>query len=569
MVELLNYRFVEEEFSPSYIPNQSNAVGTIFNGEWSSAWQYMDNRSISNSVTSWANPSYHFVNAYSFAPAFKFYASSCYNGDYRPYYAFINQYRDAGTYCAMSKKTYPSASDPYIIGIEFCHTTAKFESFTFKVRSSAPTQMAKDIEILGSKDGENFVSLVTYTNTLFTANATFNVPIPVDKQDWYKSYRFKTTSSSKGSGYVLFGFITPVGKWKSYRLREVPLFEKGNVNIKSPKDGSDISAPIRKNKKDFNGAYGDTFNIHRTGIKCKVPNKSYRSDGTVRRYYKKNTFSRPNLTTNGTLGVSSFACFAHSVYNATYDAWKCFDGNKTSTYWRCTVGNGAYIGWYYEYPLNVTGFTWTNYSTAPKYYRVQASHNGEEWRDIYVGTNTNTTSKSSWTASFSNSNYYKYYRIYVDTTSSGVTYCLDLAITGTYLVESTSSNYDIAMDVNDYLLDWQITEGSYTFTSAGTVTFTVPRGVKTIYVDCGTSSSSEYSQSVYCNDVLWAERGSYYWSDGESSGYESYATSNYISVTSGETYTLTINTSSMSTYPTISWSKTINSTTPTINAEVK
>ena len=556
-MEYLNYRFVEEEFSSSYIPNQSNTVGSMFQGEWSGAWQYTNT---SYGSVTWANPSYCFINAYGFSPAFKIYASSCYGADYKPHYSFIEQYRDAGSYCALSKNTYPSASDPYIIGIEFCHTTAKFESFTFKVRSSAQTQMAKDIEILGSKDGVNFITLTTYTNTEFTASGTFNVPIPTAKQDWYKAYRFKTTSSSKGSGYVLFGFITPVGKWKSYRLRNVPLFEKGNVNVTSQTNGSDISAPVMKNKATHYGAYGDIFNKYRTNIKCKVPNKSYRSDGTLRKYYKKYTFSRPNLTANGTDGVSSFASFAHSVYSTTYDAWKCFDGDKTSTYWRCTTGDGAYIGWYYEYPLNVTGFTWTNYSTAPKYYRVQASHNGEEWRDIYIGTNTNTTSKSSWSASFSNSDYYKYYRIYVDTTSSGVTYCLDLDITGTYLVEATSSSYDVYVDINDYLLDWQIDTGSYTFTSAGTFTFTIPRGVHTIYVACGTSSGNTYSQSVYGDGKFWADYGRYEESDSESSWYVDYGENNYVEVVPGKTYTIKVNSSGMKTYPTISWSKVINNT---------
>ena len=557
-MEYLNYRFVEEEFSSSYIPNQSNTVGGMFQGEWSGAWQYTDTSY--KTVSSWNNPSYQFINAYGFSPAFKFYASSCYSYDYRPHYAFINEYRDGRTYCALSKNAYPSASDPYIIGIEFCHTTAKFESFTFKVRNGDPTRMAKDIEILGSKDGINFTSLTTYTNTEFTSNATFNVPIPTNKQDWYKAYRFKTTSSSAGSGWVMFGFITPVGKWKSYRLRNVPLFDKGNVNVTSQANGSDISAPIIKNKATHYGAYGDIFNNYRTNIKCKVPNKSYRSDGTVRKYYKKYTFSCPTLTANGTPGVSSFASFAHSVYSTTYDAWKCFDSDKTSTYWRCTVGDGAYIGWYYEYPLNVTGFTWTNYSTAPKYYRVQASHNGEEWRDIYIGTNTNTTSKSSWTASFSNSNYYKYYRIYVDTTRSGVTYCLDLDITGTYLVEATSSSYDVYIDSNDYLLDWQIDTGSYTFTGAGTFTFTIPRGVHTIYVSCGTSSSSTYSQSVYGDGKFWADYGRYEESDGESSWYVDYGENNYVEVVPGKTYTVKVNSSGMKTYPTISWSKVINNT---------
>lgn len=558
-LDYLNYRFVEEDFSSSFIPDNSNTAGNKFQGEWSGAWQYTNT---SYGSVTWANPSYCFIDAYGFSPAFKIYASSCYGADYKPYYSFIEQYRNAGNPCAISKNTYPSASDPYILGIEFCHTTAKFESFIFKVRSSAQTQMAKDIEILGSKDGINFITLTTYTNTEFTASGTFSVPIPTAKQDWYKAYRFKTTSSSKGSGYVMFGFITPVGKWKSYRLRNLPLFSSTNVNTSSQTDGSDISTPVLKNKATRYGACGDIFNKYRTNIKCKKPLKTYRSDGTIRKYYKKHTFSRPTLTADGTAGVSSFACFAYDAYSATYAAWKCFDGDKTSTYWRCTLGNGAYIGWYYEHPLNVTGFTWTNYSTAPKYYRVQASHNGEEWRDIYVGTNTNTTSKSSWTASFTNSNYYKYYRIFVDTTSSGVTYCMDLAITGTYLVESTSSSYDVYIDSNDYLLDWQIEDGSFTFTSYGTQSFTVPRGVKNITVTYGDYSGTyQSSQYQYITNIesgdIWGQK---YRRDvgTETVDWEDSSVSHVIEVSSGRTYWINITSSGMSSYPTISWGKSLN-----------
>lgn len=564
-MEYLNYRFVEEEFSSSYIPNQSNVAGSIFQGEWSGAWQYTDTNH--KTVSSWNNPSYHFINAYSFTPAFRFYASSCYSYDYRPHYAFINEYRDGRTYCALSKNAYPSASDPYIIGIEFCHTTAKFESFTFKVRSGDPTRMAKDIEIFGSKDGVNFTTLVNYTNTVFTSNATFNVPIPTAKQDWYKAYRFKTTSSSAGSGWVMFGFITPVGKWRSYRLRRLPLFEKGNVNIQSPIDGSDISAPIRKNKVALNGAYGDIFNQYKTNIKCKVPNKSYRSDGTIRKYYKKHTFTRPNLTADGTPGVSNFACFAYDN-TGSYYKWRCFDGT-TSSYWRCSKGDGAYIGWYYTYPLNITSFTWTNYYSAPIRYRVQVSHNGEEWKDIYIGTNSNVTSGSSWTADLSsNTGYYKYYRIYVDTTNTDVTHCYEITMTGTYLVESTSSNYDVYIDTNDYLLDWQITDGSYTFTGAGTFTFTVPRGVSHVYVNGGDYSGTwsnpqyQYLDNVETGD-RWMQR---YRRDvgTESIEWEYDEFSHYVEVTSGKTYTLSLSMSGMGSYPTISWSKAINNTNATL-----
>lgn len=221
----LHYRFHEEDFDTAYLPNQSNTAGTIFQGEWSSAW---GTYGANHQAVSYSTEHFCEVSAYGFAPAFRFYATSSCDANARPHYSFINQYRDDGIYPATSKNANVTESDPYMVTMEFCHTTAKFTAFEVTNRANYQTNMVKDLEILGSLDGETFVSLVKYVNTNFTARSVWTVEIPADKQDWYKSYRFKCTSNGAGSGYGSFGFITPIGKWKSYRVQQIPLYTRDN-----------------------------------------------------------------------------------------------------------------------------------------------------------------------------------------------------------------------------------------------------------------------------------------------------------------------------------------------------
>lgn len=567
-MKYLNYRFAEEEFSTSYIPNRNVAVGSQFQGMWCGAWQTVgiDYKTDFD----WGKEQLDFINCYNFSPAFIVYATSAlWNKywSYRPTNSFVDEFRAGGDACGISKDVYPSASDPYIIGLEFCHTTAKFTSFKFKNRLWDGSRTAKDIEILGSKDGVNFVSLIKYTNTQFTEGGTYTIDIPTNKQDWYKSYRFKTTSSNYGAGWVTFGYITPVGKWKSYKIQNLPLFEKGNLNLKSPVDGSDISAPIIINGKTVYAAYGTSINKWASPINCKIKGRDY-TDNKIPVYLKYTKWEQPILKSDTDYGIVTASAYSAEGYNP----YRVLDG--------ITSGGS---GWW-ETPNHTTGWWKWDIPQTIKIKGIKVYARGYNNASITARFYTSSDMTTPIGNSFSTSG-----AVWASTDISGIpsegilTNCIYCNITGgspycgigeivldAYeLTDSgTPSDYDKIEYLHHNLLDWQITDGSYTFTGAGTFTFTIPRGVHTIYVTCGSSSSSEYSQSIYGNGQFWADIGRYYWSDGESSGYSTYGESHYVEVSPGKTYTIKINSSSMSSYPTISWSKTINNTAYTKDGRI-
>lgn len=126
------------------------------------------------------------------------------------------------------------------------------------------------------------------------------------------------------------------------------------------------------------------------------------------------SFTRPNLTQNGTLGGSDFAISGLSG-TTTYPAYYTMDSN-TSTYWIGTVTNNTVprITFYNPNPLCVTGtiIVTTSSSSSTRVSsigRLAASHDGTNYEDI---TYTATNSGNTWTITCSNSKYYKYYHIW-------------------------------------------------------------------------------------------------------------------------------------------------------------
>lgn len=158
------------------------------------------------------------------------------------------------------------------------------------------------------------------------------------------------------------------------------------------------------------------------------------------------SFTRPNLTANGTLGGSDFAISGLSG-TTTYPAYYTMD-SSTSTYWIGTVTNNTVprITFYNPNPLCVTGtiIVTTSSSSTTKVTsigRLAASHDGINYEDItYTATNSGTT----WTITCSNSKYYKYYHIwfrYNTGTSAGRAYVYNIALNSvTEKVASNTSN---------------------------------------------------------------------------------------------------------------------------------
>lgn len=154
------------------------------------------------------------------------------------------------------------------------------------------------------------------------------------------------------------------------------------------------------------------------------------------------TWTRPNLSANGTMGGNSFACVADSESSTSTAAYKAFDGTETSSsFWGS--GNTAYPHWitfYNPTPIKVTQLTITNYDNNEAKRAIQegtvyGSNDNSSWTTIKAFSNTNRTPLSTWTINMSNNtNYYKYYKLYA---SAGyydkVCKVCEIKITATYL----------------------------------------------------------------------------------------------------------------------------------------
>lgn len=124
------------------------------------------------------------------------------------------------------------------------------------------------------------------------------------------------------------------------------------------------------------------------------------------------SWSRPNLTANGTMGGSSNACAASSYYNSSYYPYYAFY-SSTSYYWQSSSGN---------YPFWITYYTPTAVyidrirvllsSYNPMFYEIQGSNNNSTWTTLVDDLNKVNSSGSTIEIPVNSENAYKYIRFY-------------------------------------------------------------------------------------------------------------------------------------------------------------
>lgn len=199
---------------------------------------------------------------------------------------------------------------------------------------------------------------------------------------------------------------------------------------------------------------------------------------TVRKYYKYQTvessWTQPVLSANGTLGGDSFACSPSSTeeYLNWYPAWKAFD-NTNSTAWSC-VGSTGHMIFYNPAALKVSSIKITNptnnsgilnFHSVATAGNIQASNDSTNWIQIATYTNSSTTSGQTWTINVNSSNFYKYYKIEITSSSNNNNTCLaEVAITATKggitIIEGTSFDYDFYEDEEAYLALKKVINGT-------------------------------------------------------------------------------------------------------------
>lgn len=192
-----------------------------------------------------------------------------------------------------------------------------------------------------------------------------------------------------------------------------------------------------------------------------------------RYYWKRETtydvipWSRPNLSADGTVGGSSFACVAINAYSGA-EAYKAFD-SSTTTNWE-VINNTAFphwIEWYNPNALKTTQIEITHgavLSDIRRFFinewKLQASEDGNTWIDIASGTapSTDIQLHRALTISISNTNFYKYWKFFVLSAKGSSTFyskyaqIYDIAITATqkaprtFVVPGTEDDYDYYTD---------------------------------------------------------------------------------------------------------------------------
>jgi hypothetical protein len=127
------------------------------------------------------------------------------------------------------------------------------------------------------------------------------------------------------------------------------------------------------------------------------------------------SWTRPNLTANGTLGGDSFAVSAEAYStSASYQAWRAVDNSTSTSYYWYSKSNGTrYYTFYNPDALKVSQiicyFTASNYRSNSLY--IEGSNNNSNWVSIESTYSYTTSSPYTGTLVLTNNDYYKYYRL--------------------------------------------------------------------------------------------------------------------------------------------------------------
>ncbi len=138
------------------------------------------------------------------------------------------------------------------------------------------------------------------------------------------------------------------------------------------------------------------------------------------------TWTQPILTSNGTMGVSDFAC-NQSTYRGVRYAWRAFDGTNLDPEEDCWHNNDydspSWMSWYTSSPIKINTITIVNRPEGPetqehtalKNFEIQYSDDNSNWNTQYSGVNPMGYGLST-THNVNATTAHNYWRIYITTT---------------------------------------------------------------------------------------------------------------------------------------------------------
>lgn len=172
------------------------------------------------------------------------------------------------------------------------------------------------------------------------------------------------------------------------------------------------------------------------------------------------SFVQPALSSNGTIGGDSFAVSGTTKYDTGYELWHLFDNDSSTVY--ASNGLPANIVFYNPIAIKITSLTITNgtttYIRAFKNWVVYGSNDNNTYTQLTSGTNSTTSTNTSWTINLNaNTNYYKYYKIYISSShGDGIIEASNITITGTYITSA----------LNDIIFPMAHTNTDYSYSLA-------------------------------------------------------------------------------------------------------
>lgn len=161
-----------------------------------------------------------------------------------------------------------------------------------------------------------------------------------------------------------------------------------------------------------------TLEAYNSGTGTNIPYYAYTNGNTT--YYTQDdppndktpesTWTQPTLSSNGTLGGSTFAVYCSTPLYSDWYVYKAFDNNN-STAWATTISSDIFpveLIIYNPIPLKVTSFSWQTYDS--NRYPTEWEWYGSNDNTTYTLLDSGTNSSNDFILNFNPNNYYKYYK---------------------------------------------------------------------------------------------------------------------------------------------------------------